>query len=73
MDTERSMLVWQIAAGVAALDRLASGAAAGAPGDDAPGLARLSTADLEAVVASLASLVQGARRWAPPAGDGHLG
>ena len=73
METERAMLVRQVLAGVALLDDLADGGSDGAAAGALRVLERLTAADLEAVAASLAILVDGARRLAPPAEDGNLG
>ena len=62
METERAALVQQALAGVASLEWLGPGALAGALGGSSVALARLSAAELEAVAASLALLLDGARR-----------
>lgn len=73
MDTERAALTRQALAGLASLENLGTGAPlvarAGAPAV----LARLSAADLEAIVASLAILLEGMRRLDASAEDGGAG
>lgn len=60
METERATLVQQVLAGIASLDGLDDAALSGAASGVPPALARLSTAELEAVAVSLAILVEGA-------------
>ncbi|HZR99229.1 MAG TPA: hypothetical protein VFE37_11005 [Chloroflexota bacterium] len=67
MDDERKLLEWEVLAALASLARLTEGSAAGAADRLARVLARRSTADLEAIVASLALLVARGRRGAPAA------
>jgi hypothetical protein len=65
METERAALTRQALAGLAPLEGLADGVPAGAPDSAMAAPARLSGAELEAVAAGLAILLDAVRRLDP--------
>jgi hypothetical protein len=73
MEIERAALVDQAVAGVASLERLGAELLPAASRRAPAALARLSTAELATVAASLAILLDGARRLDERANHGRAG